>query len=74
MISTAFEYQRSQEQLEHLEKWLARLRSDPDPGKDGLVKAGIRKLIARFHEEMAVYEGTLDSQRAVTLELEEVAS
>ncbi len=74
MISTDFEYQRSQEQLDHLEKWLARLRQNPDPGKDGLVKAGIRKLIARFHEELAAYEGTLDSQPAVTPELEEVAS
>ena len=73
MISSPFEYERSQEQLEHLEKWLLRLRQGSDPGKDGLVKAGIRKLISRLHEEMAVYEGTLDSQQAVTRELEEVA-
>ena len=74
MISTVYEYQRSQEQLDHLEKWLARLREDPNPGKDGLVKAGIRKLISRLHEEMADYEGALDSQPTVTPELVEVGT
>jgi hypothetical protein len=39
------------------ERWLERLQQHhPVPAK-GLTKAGIRKMIARLHEELAVYEG-----------------
>ncbi len=74
MISTATEYECVQAQLEHLEKWLQRLKQDHPLPEKGLVRCGIRKLISRLHLEMAVYEGKLDSRREVTLELEEVAS
>ena len=57
MIQTAEEYQKAQEELGHLERWLAQMQRDhPVPAK-GLTKAGIRKMIARLHEELAVYEG-----------------
>jgi hypothetical protein len=57
MISDANEYNKAQEELRHLEEWLARLqREHPNPTK-GLTKAGIRKMIARLHEELAIYEG-----------------
>ncbi len=58
MISNAQEYEKAQDELRHLEGWLARLqREHPTPNK-GLTKAGIRKMIARLHEELAVYEGS----------------
>ena len=64
MISNSQEYTRAQEELRHLEDWLARLqREHPVPGK-GLTKAGIRKMIARLHEELAVYEGSEEVKSA----------
>jgi hypothetical protein len=58
MISSVQEYRKAQEELRHLEDWLARLqREHPIPQK-GLTKAGIRKMIARLHEELALYEGS----------------
>ena len=58
MIANAQEYEKAQDELRHLENWLARLqREHPAPNK-GLTKAGIRKMIARLHEELAVYEGS----------------
>ena len=57
MIQTADEYRKAQDELRQLEDWLQRLqREHPVPAK-GLTKAGIRKMIARLHEELAVYEG-----------------
>lgn len=64
MISNAQEYEKAQEELRHLEDWLARLqREHPVPDK-GLTKAGIRKMIARLHEELAVYEGSQEVKSA----------
>ena len=58
MISDSIQYDKSQAELLHLENWLARLRqAHPHPSK-GLTKAGIRKMIARLHEELAEYEGS----------------
>jgi len=56
-IETSEQYQKAQEELRHLEGRLQRLQKDyPVPTK-GLTKAGIRKMIARLHEELTVYEG-----------------
>ncbi len=64
MISNAQEYDKVQEELRHLEDWLARLqRENPVPTK-GLTKAGIRKMISRLHEELAEFEGTQEVQAA----------
>lgn len=64
MISNAQEYDKAQEELRHLEDWLARLqRENPVPTK-GLTKAGIRKMISRLHEELAEFEGTQEVQAA----------
>ena len=64
MISNAQEYDKAQEELRHLEDWLARLqRENPVPTK-GLSKAGIRKMISRLHEELAEFEGTQEVQAA----------
>ncbi len=62
MIETTDQYKKAQDELRQLESWLNRLQRDfPVPAK-GFTKAGIRKMIARLHEELAVYEG---SQEAV---------
>ena len=58
MISNAQEYQKAQEELRHLEDWLLRLQREHPVPEKGLTKAGIRKMIARLHEELAVYEGS----------------
>ena len=63
MIETPVHYEKAREELRFMEDWLARLlREEPDesggrtPGK-GLTKASVRKMIARLHEELALWEG-----------------
>jgi hypothetical protein len=57
MIDTPEQYQKAQDELRRLQSWLDRLQKEhPVPGK-GLTKAGVRKMMARLHEELAVYEG-----------------
>ena len=64
MINSTVEYEKAKEELRLLEDRLARLqRKSPMPAK-GLTKAGVRKLIARLHEELAVFEGTQGMQTA----------
>lgn len=63
MISTATEYECVLAQLEHLESWLQRLKAEAPLPENGLVRCGIRKLISRLQEELAFYEGTLESQQ-----------
>ena len=64
MITTAAEYETAQAELRHVEEWLQRLqREHPHPQK-GLTKAGLRKMIARLHEELAFYEGSLETQQS----------
>lgn len=58
MISSVQEYEAAQEELSHLEQWLSRLQQEHPAPSHGLSKAGIRKLIARLHEELAFYEGS----------------
>jgi len=60
MITTAEQYQRAQEELRHLEERLLRIQQRSPLGAKGFTKAGIRKMIARLHEELAVYEGSLE--------------
>jgi CHASE3 domain sensor protein len=57
MIGTIDQYQKAQEELQQLEERLKRLQQDHPLGAKGFTKAGIRKMIARLHEELAVYEG-----------------
>jgi hypothetical protein len=64
MIQTTEEYQKAQEELAHLESWLQRLHHDHPAPKKGLTKAGVRKLIARLHEELAVYEGSQEAKQS----------
>jgi hypothetical protein len=60
MIASAVEYEKARKELEHLEAWLARLHQESPGAAKGLTKAGLRKMIARLHEELAIYEGGLE--------------
>jgi CHASE3 domain sensor protein len=61
MITSANEYQTAQKELHSLEKRLERLQKDHPSGAKGFTKAGIRKMIARLHEELALYEGSQEA-------------
>ena len=63
MIANASEYQKAQEDLRVLEQRLERLQRDHPIGFKGFTKAGIRKMIARLHEELAMYEGSEEARR-----------
>jgi hypothetical protein len=58
MIANAGEYEIAKEELKRLEDWLARLQQEYPAPEKGLSKAGVRKMIARLHEELAIYEGS----------------
>jgi len=57
MIANVLEYRKAQEELHRLEERLEHLSKEHPGGEKGLTKAGVRKMIARLHEELAVYEG-----------------
>ena len=57
MITTVEQYQHAEEELRQLEERLHRLQQQHTLGTKGFTKAGMRKMIARLHEELAVYEG-----------------
>jgi hypothetical protein len=63
MIANATEYEKAQDELRSLEERLRRLQQAHPVGLKGFTKAGIRKLIARLHEEMAVYEGSEEAKQ-----------
>jgi len=64
LIANVDEYQKAQEELHSLEERLARLQqADPHHGAKGFTKAGIRKMIARLHEELALYEGSEEARQ-----------
>jgi hypothetical protein len=62
MIANAMEYEKAREELVRLENWLERLMHE-NPGREkGLTKAGIRKMIARLHEDLGIYEGSRETE------------
>ena len=63
MIANASEYAASQDELRVLEERLARLQQAHPAGAKGFTKAGVRKMIARLHEELAVYEGSEEARQ-----------
>jgi hypothetical protein len=58
MINTPNEYEKAQTELRDLTDRLARLQQTNPGGSKGFTKAGVRKMIARLHEELAAYEGS----------------
>ncbi len=63
MIANLTEYQKAQEEIRLLEERLERLQQTHPIGSKGFTKAGIRKMIARLHEELAVYEGSEEARQ-----------
>lgn len=62
MITNSVEYEKAQQELRDLEQRLHRLQQSHPLGSKGFTKAGIRKLIARLHEELAVFEGSEEAR------------
>jgi hypothetical protein len=64
MIANPAEYQKSQEELRLLEQRLKRLQQENRIGAKGFTKAGVRKMIARLHEELALFEGSEEARQS----------
>jgi hypothetical protein len=64
MIANDTEYCKAQDEIRVLQERLDRLQQSNSIGTKGLTKAGIRKLIARLHEELAVYEGREETRHS----------
>jgi hypothetical protein len=62
MITTTTEYEKAQAELRDLQHRLEKLQQEHPVGEKGFTKAGIRKLIARLNEELAVYEGSEEAR------------
>jgi len=65
MIFNLTEYEKAQEEMRILEERLKRLQQTNPIGSKGFTKAGIHKMIARLHEELAVYEGSEELRESV---------
>jgi hypothetical protein len=63
MITSAVEYQKAEKELRDLEQRLEHLQQSNPMGSKGFTKAGIRKMIARIHEDLALYEGSEEARR-----------
>jgi len=62
MITNPTEYEKAELELRDLEERLARLQESHPLGSKGFTKAGIRKMIARLHEELALFEGSEEAR------------
>lgn len=62
MISNSIEYEKAQEEIKLLVGRLERLQQTHPIGSKGFTKAGIRKMIARLHEELALYEASEEAR------------
>jgi hypothetical protein len=58
MISKNTEFQRAQEELRDLTERLKKLKPSHSGGSKRLTKAGVRKMIARLREEIAIFEAS----------------
>jgi hypothetical protein len=66
MIFNLTEYEKAQEEMRILEERLKRLQQTNPIGSKGFTKAGIHKMIARLHEELAVYEGSEELRESLS--------
>jgi predicted nuclease with TOPRIM domain len=62
VIATKSEYEKAQSELQDLQARLERLQREHPLGENGFTKAGIRKLIARLNEELALFEGSEEAR------------
>lgn len=64
MIMNEAEYRKAQNEIRLLEVRLQKLQETNGIGEKGFTKAGIRKMIARLHEELAVFEGSEEARHS----------
>lgn len=65
LITTAIEYEKAQVELAKLQARLAELQRNHPIGHKGFTKAGSRKLMARLHEELAMFEGSEEARTSL---------
>lgn len=64
MITNAAEYEKAHSDLRILELRIADLERDHPVGEKGFTKAGVRKMIAKINEELAVFESREEARLA----------
>ena len=64
MITNAAEYEKAHSDLRILEQRIADLERDYPVGEKGFTKAGVRKMIAKINEELAVFESREEARLA----------
>jgi len=64
VITNAAEYEKAHSDLRILEQRIADLERDHPVGEKGFTKAGVRKMIAKINEELAVYESREEARLA----------
>jgi len=64
MITNTVEYEKAEQELRDLQNRLERLQASHPIGSKGFTKAGIRKMVARLHEELALYEGSEEARES----------
>jgi len=62
MITTIVEYEKAQSELRDLQERLAQLQREHPIGEKGFTKAGIRILISKLNEELAIFEGSEEAR------------
>jgi hypothetical protein len=62
VITNAVEYEKAEQELRDLERRLEGLQRSHPIGSKGFTKAGIREMISRIHEELALYEGSEEAR------------
>jgi len=64
MITNTDEYEKAEQELRDLQNRLERLQASHPIGSKGFTKAGIRKMVARLHEELALFEGSEEARES----------
>jgi len=64
VITSTAEYEKAHGDLRILEQRIADLERDHPVGEKGFTKAGVRKMIAKINEELAVFESREEARLA----------
>jgi len=64
VITNAAEYEKAHSDLRILEQRIADLEREHPVGEKGFTKAGVRKMIAKINEELAVFESRAEARLA----------
>jgi hypothetical protein len=66
MIENEIQYRKAEEEIRYLENWLERLKREHPLGSKGYTKCGVRRRIARTHQELAEFEAAYPDRIAET--------